>query len=201
MKLSFSLLVLAWRLRSLLPDGSRLKKLCRVGGIICNAEGFAGETGAVDVLEGGERDTNDLLSCSHYPLKGLAAGRVAGAIPHSDAASQNALDGASVEGAHDGGRGSGSSEFAEEVETLLCFLGMLNVSGLFVFVCRVWIKVCISMIQLWRSLRSSSFLSRSIYIRASNSLEDCAINYFPRSSTIAQSCSIFPLLTRPNLNM
>ncbi len=94
----------------------------QVGGITCNAEGFAGETGAVDVLEGEERDTNDLLSCSHYPLKGLAAGRVAGAIPHSDAASQDALDGASVEGAHDGGRGSGSSEFAEEVETLLCFL-------------------------------------------------------------------------------
>ncbi len=40
-----------------------------MGGITCNAEGFAGETGAVDVLEGGERDTNDLLSCSHYPLK------------------------------------------------------------------------------------------------------------------------------------
>ncbi len=57
-----------------------------MGGITCNAEGFAGETGAVDVLEGGERDTNNLLSCSHYPLKGLAAGRVAGAIPHSDAA-------------------------------------------------------------------------------------------------------------------
>ncbi len=67
-----------------------------MGGISCNAEGFAGETGAVDVLEGGERDTNDLLSCSHYPLKGLAAGRVAGAIPHSDAASQDALDGAVV---------------------------------------------------------------------------------------------------------
>ncbi len=87
--------------------------VCRVGGITCNVEGFAGETGAVDVLEGGERDTNDLLSCSHYPLKGLAAGHVAGAIPHSDAASQNALDGASVEGAHDGGRGSGSSEYSE----------------------------------------------------------------------------------------
>ncbi len=92
-----------------------------MGGITCNAEGFASETGAVDFLEGGERDTNDLLSCSHYPLKGLAAGHVAGAIPHSDAASQDALDGASVESAHDGGRGSGSSEFAEEVETLLCF--------------------------------------------------------------------------------
>ncbi len=57
-----------------------------MGGITCNAEGFAGETGVVNVLEGGERDTNDLLSCSHYPLKGLAAGRVAGAIPHSDTA-------------------------------------------------------------------------------------------------------------------
>ncbi len=68
----------------------------RMGGITCNAEGFVGETGAVDVLEGGERDTNDLLSCFHYPLKGLAAGRVAGAIPHSDAASQDNLDGASV---------------------------------------------------------------------------------------------------------
>ncbi len=43
-----------------------------MGGITCNAEGFAGETGVVDVLEGGERDTNNLLSCSHYPLKGLA---------------------------------------------------------------------------------------------------------------------------------
>ncbi len=29
--------------------------VCRVGGITCNVEGFAGETGAVDVLEGGER--------------------------------------------------------------------------------------------------------------------------------------------------
>ncbi len=38
--------------------------VCRVGGITCNAEGFAGETGAANVLEGGERDTNDLLSCS-----------------------------------------------------------------------------------------------------------------------------------------
>jgi len=31
--------------------------------------------------------------------------------------------GVSVEGAQDGGRGSGSSQIAEEVETLLCFLG------------------------------------------------------------------------------
>ncbi len=89
-----------------LPDGSRLKKLWeRWVGSPAKLRAFAGETGAVDVLEGGRRDTNDLVSCcSHYPLKGLAAGRVAGAIPQSDAASQDALDGASVEGARDGGR-------------------------------------------------------------------------------------------------
>ncbi len=97
--------------------------MCRVGGITCNGEGFAGETGAVYILEGGERDTNYLLSCSHFSLKCLATGRVSSTIPHSDAASQNALYGASVEGADDGGRGSGSSQFAEEVEMLLCFLG------------------------------------------------------------------------------
>ncbi len=77
MKPSFSLFVLAWRLLSLLPDGSKTEEVvCRVGGITWNAEGFAGETGVVNVLEEGERDTNDLLSCSHYPSKGLAAGRV-----------------------------------------------------------------------------------------------------------------------------
>ncbi len=85
-----------------------------MGGITCNAEGFAGETGAVDVLEGGNETPTNLLSCSHYSLKWLAAGRVVSAIPYSDVASQNALDGASVEGAHEGGRGSGSSQFSEK---------------------------------------------------------------------------------------
>ncbi len=35
--------------------------VCRVGGITGNAEGFAGEMGAVDVPKRGERDTNDQL--------------------------------------------------------------------------------------------------------------------------------------------
>ncbi len=89
--------------------------VCWVGGISCNAEGFAGETGAVNVLEGGERETPTIFSADLTMCWR--------AIPHSDADSQNALDGASVEGAHDGGWGSGSSEFAEEVEALMCFLG------------------------------------------------------------------------------
>ncbi len=109
MKLSFSLLVLAWRLRSLLLMVADWRSCVSVGGITCNAEGFAGETGVSKCPGGRGKRHQRSLSCSHYPLKGLAAGRVASAIPYSDAASQNALDGASVEGAHDGGRGSGSS--------------------------------------------------------------------------------------------
>ncbi len=37
--------------------------VCRVGGITCNAEGFVGETGAVDVLEGG-RETPTIFSAA-----------------------------------------------------------------------------------------------------------------------------------------
>ncbi len=72
--------------------------------------------------EGRHQQSSQLLSLS----VGGSCGRTRcrhHTTQHSDAASQDALDGASVEGAHDGGRGSGSSEFAEEVETLLCFLG------------------------------------------------------------------------------
>ena len=47
----------------------------------------------------------------------------AAAVPHSDAAGQDALGGSPVEGAYDGGRCSRSSEFAEKVEALLSFAG------------------------------------------------------------------------------
>ncbi len=58
--------------------------MCWVGGITCNAEGFAGEMGAVNVLEEGESGTNDLLSCFHYALEGLAAGRVEATVMQLD---------------------------------------------------------------------------------------------------------------------
>ncbi len=60
--------------------------VCRVGGITCNAEGFAGEMGAVDVLEGEEETPTIFSAALTIRVKGLAAGRVAGAIPHSDTA-------------------------------------------------------------------------------------------------------------------
>ncbi len=79
-----------------------------------DAEGFAGETCAVNVLEGGERDTNDLLSCSHYAWRVLRQDALQAPYHTVMQLVRMPLDGASVEGAHDGGRGSGSSQFAEE---------------------------------------------------------------------------------------
>lgn len=52
------------------------------------------------------------------------AGRVAGEVPHTDEADQDALNCVSLELAHDGGWGSGSSQFVKEVQLLLCFLSV-----------------------------------------------------------------------------
>uniref|UniRef100_A0A8C1C164 Circadian locomoter output cycles protein kaput n=1 Tax=Cyprinus carpio carpio TaxID=630221 RepID=A0A8C1C164_CYPCA len=90
-----------------------------MGQVVTAYSPFPQQQGQTQTIALQTQDTNDLLSCSHYALQSLPAGRVAGAIPHSDAAGQNALDGASVEGVHDGGWGSGSPQFAVEVETLL----------------------------------------------------------------------------------
>ena len=61
---------------------------------------FAGEAGSIDVQEGGERDTDDLITSSlHCALQSLVVGCSAAPIPHSEAAGQDALDGTSVEGA------------------------------------------------------------------------------------------------------
>ncbi|KAI4876133.1 hypothetical protein NFI96_006951 [Prochilodus magdalenae] len=56
----------------------------------------------VNVCGGGKRDTDDLLSCPHYSLQGLAIRCGAVPKPGSDAAAQDALDGSSVEGGEDG---------------------------------------------------------------------------------------------------
>ncbi len=98
-----SLLVLDGRLRSIVSDGSRLKKLC---------------VGWVSWREG--RVTPTILSAAlsmHWTV--LQQDALQAPYPHSDAASQDSA----VEGAHDRSQGSGSSQFVEEVEMLLSFLG------------------------------------------------------------------------------
>ncbi|KAI4893209.1 hypothetical protein NFI96_008965, partial [Prochilodus magdalenae] len=77
----------------------------------------------VDVHDGGKRDTDDLLSCPHYPLQGLAIRCGAVPKPGSAAAAQDALDGSSVEGGEDGRWEMCLPQPSQEVETLLGFLG------------------------------------------------------------------------------
>ena len=65
-----------------------------VGGVVgVDVECFAGQSCAVNVLKGGEGGTDDPLSCSYYALQGLPAGYSPAAVPHSDAAGQDALGG------------------------------------------------------------------------------------------------------------
>ena len=68
-----------------------------------------GETTVVNVLNIGKWDPNDIFSCLHYMLDGLAAGDGASTVPYSDAAAQDALYNSSVKGAHSGCRESGLS--------------------------------------------------------------------------------------------
>ena len=77
-----------------------------MAGVTHNAGCFVGEAGSIEVQEGGERDTDDPTRSLHCALQGLAVGCSAAPVPHSDAARQGALDGASVEGAPDGWGGS-----------------------------------------------------------------------------------------------
>ncbi|KAI4890379.1 hypothetical protein NFI96_029125, partial [Prochilodus magdalenae] len=77
----------------------------------------------VNVRDGGERDTDDLLSCPHYPLQGLVIRCDAVPKPGSDAAAQDALDGSSVECGEDGRWEMCLPQPSQEVETLLGFLG------------------------------------------------------------------------------
>ena len=87
--------------------------MCRVAGVAQNRGRFEGEVGVINVLQEGERGTNDPSSCVHDALQGF---------PHSDTAGQDALNGALVESAHDGWGSSHSLKFAEEVEAPLCCL-------------------------------------------------------------------------------
>ncbi|KAK3507124.1 hypothetical protein QTP70_007819 [Hemibagrus guttatus] len=70
-----------------------------VCGVIHNAVGFADAACGVNVHNRGNRDYDDLLSCPHYPLQGLAIQHGAIPEPDSDAAAQDALSGPSVEAA------------------------------------------------------------------------------------------------------
>ncbi len=57
-----------------------------------------------NVQDGGERGTDDLCSCVHCPLEGLAVCCTTVPVPDSDAAGQHTLNGSPVESDEDGWR-------------------------------------------------------------------------------------------------
>ncbi len=66
--------------------------------------GGGGGGGKEHIQDGGESGTDDRCSCVHCPLEGLAVSSTTVPVPDSDAASQQALNGAPVEGGEDGWR-------------------------------------------------------------------------------------------------
>ena len=98
--------------------------MCGVAGVTRNRGSFPGEAGGVYVLQGREWEwgTNDLTSCVHYALQCFPAVFSTATAPHSDAAGQDAFNGAPVECVQDGYGSFRSLELAEEVEAPLGFL-------------------------------------------------------------------------------
>ena len=90
----------------------------------------AGEAGGVYVLQGGEWGTNDPSSWVQYALQGFPVVVSAASTPHSDATGKDALDGGSVECAHDQWWCTRLLEFAQEVEAPLgCIRQWCSVGG------------------------------------------------------------------------
>ncbi len=94
-----------------------------VGGVLHDTGSFTGASCKENVQDGGERGTDDLCSCVHCPLSGLAVCCTTVPIPVSDAAAQHTLSCSPVECGEDGWRETCSFKSAQEVEPLLRLLG------------------------------------------------------------------------------
>ncbi len=76
----------------------------------------------VDVLEGGKLTSNNVAGSSHDPLQSFAVASGAVSKPGGDAASQDALHSAGVEGSEDAGAHSKLPQPSQEEEALMCLL-------------------------------------------------------------------------------
>ncbi len=74
-----------------------------VCGVACNRGGFPNTASGVYVCDRGEKDSDDIFSCPHYLLQGLAICDGVIPKPGSDAGAQNALYSLSVKCGEDGG--------------------------------------------------------------------------------------------------
>ncbi len=75
----------------------------RVAGVFDNPPGFPCTPPGVDVLDGGKLTSNNVAGSSHDPLQSFAVASGAVSKPGGDAAGQDALHSAGVEGSEDSG--------------------------------------------------------------------------------------------------
>ncbi len=94
----------------------------RVAGVFDNPPGFPCTPPGVDILEGGKLTSNNVAGSSHDPLQSPAVASGAVSKPGGDAAGQDALHSAGVEGSEDAGAHSKLPQPSQEEEALICLL-------------------------------------------------------------------------------
>ncbi len=94
----------------------------RVAGVLDDPPGFPFTLPGVDVLEGGKLTSNNEAGISHDPLQSFAVASGAVSKPGGDAAGQDALHSAGVEGSEDAGARSKLPQPSQEEEALMCLL-------------------------------------------------------------------------------
>ncbi len=93
-----------------------------VAGVFYNPPGFPCTPPGIDVLEGGKLTSNNVAGSSHDHLQSPAVASGAVSKPGSDAAGQDALHSAGVEGSEDSGARSKLPQPSQEEEMLMCLL-------------------------------------------------------------------------------
>ncbi len=94
----------------------------RVAGVVDNPPGFPCTPPGVDVLEGGKLTSNNVAGSSHDPLQSPEVASGAVSKPGGDAAGQDTLHSAGVEGSKDSGTRSKLTQPSQEEEALMCLL-------------------------------------------------------------------------------
>ncbi len=93
-----------------------------MAGVLDDPPGFPYAPPGVDVLEGGKLTSNNVAGSSHDPLQSFAVASGAVSKPGGDAAGQDALHSAGVEGSEDAGAHSKLPQPSQEEEALMCLL-------------------------------------------------------------------------------
>ncbi len=99
-----------------------MQSVGRVAGVFDNPPGFPCTPPGVDILEGGKLTSNNVAGSSHDPSQSPAVASGAVSKPGCDAAGQDALHSAGVEGPEDAGALSKLPQLSQEEETLMCLL-------------------------------------------------------------------------------